>query len=110
MNVVKKFIMLGLKPETILGKFSIGFILAYFLLFAVFMVLAGSGQEAGATLYSNLVLAIPGSLAGISAVSALITGALGILISRDRSLLVFISSATGLYLIVVTVVEILFKI
>ncbi len=102
--------MLGLKPETILGKFSIGFILAYFLLFAVFMVLVGSGQKADDTLYSNLVLTIPGALAGLSAVAALVTGALGIIRSRERSLLVFISSATGLYLIIAIVVEILFKI
>ena len=98
---------IGLKPETILGKCSIGLILGYFVLFAVFMILVGTGQSAGDDIYGNLVLTIPGFLAGICAVSALVTGTIAIVKSKERSLFAFIAAGTGLYLIIVTLVEFL---
>ncbi len=94
-------------PKTSLGKWSVGLILIFFLLFATFQLLVASGQRGGATFFSNLVLTIPILLAGISGVLAFFTGIAGIVKSAERSVLVFLAAAMGLFIVVFWLGEIL---
>lgn len=49
-------------PKTDLGKWSVGLIVVFFLLFAAFRILVVSGQRGGETFFSNPILAILGML------------------------------------------------
>jgi len=98
---------ISLKPKTTMGKWSTGLIIAFFLFFAVVGILAASGQHGDDT-FSFTALTIPILLAGVSAVSALVTGIIGIVKSRERSVLVFLATAIGLYLLILSLGEILF--
>ena len=95
-------------PRTIMGKWSTGLIIAFFLFFAVFLILVALGQRGGDTFFSNLALTIPMLLAGVSGVSALVTGIIGIVKSRERSVLVFLATAIGLVVLIFSLGEILF--
>ena len=94
-------------PKTALGKWSTGLIIAFFLFVAVCLIQVALGQGGGDTFFSNLTLGIPGLLAGVSALSALVTGIIGIVKSRERSALVFLATALGLYMLLVALGEIL---
>jgi len=91
-----------------MGKWSTGLIIAFLLFLAVFLILVASGQRGGDTFFSNLALTIPMLLAGVSGVSALVTGIIGIVKSRERSVLVFMATAIGLFVLVFSLGEILF--
>jgi len=91
-----------------MGKWATGLIIAFLLFFAVFLILVASGQRGGDTFFSNLALTIPMLLAGVSGVSALVTGIIGIVKSRERSVLVFLATAIGLFVLVFSLGEILF--
>jgi UDP-N-acetylmuramyl pentapeptide phosphotransferase/UDP-N-acetylglucosamine-1-phosphate transferase len=67
-------------------------IIAFFLFVAVCLILGALGQGGGDTFFSNLTLGIPGLLAGVSAVSAFLTGIISIIKSRERSVLVFLAN------------------
>ncbi|NQT31443.1 MAG: hypothetical protein HQ588_03835 [Deltaproteobacteria bacterium] len=99
---------ISLKPKSTMGKWSTGLIIAFLLFFAVFLILVASGQRGGDTFFSNLSLTIPMLLAGVSGVSALVTGIIGIVKSRERSVLVFMATAIGLFVLVFSLGEILF--
>jgi UDP-N-acetylmuramyl pentapeptide phosphotransferase/UDP-N-acetylglucosamine-1-phosphate transferase len=83
---------ISLKPKTTMGKWSTGLIIAFFLFVAVCLILGALGQGGGDTFFSNLTLGIPGLLAGVSAVSAFLTGIISIIKSRERSVLVFLAN------------------
>jgi hypothetical protein len=97
----------NLKPKTTMGKWSTGLIIAFFLFSAVFLILVASGQRGGDTFFSFTALTIPGLLAGVSAVSAFLTGIIGIIKSRERSVVVFLATAIGLFLLMLLIGEIL---
>ena len=99
---------ISLKPKTTMGEWSTGLIIAFFLFFAVFLILVASGQRGGGTFFSNLALTIPMLLAGVSGVSALVTGIIGIVKSRERSVLVFLVTVIGLFVLIFSLGEILF--
>ena len=94
-------------PESRLGKWSVGLIIVFLLLFATLQLLVASGQQGGATFFSNLVLAIPGSLGGISGVFAFFTGIVAIIKSKERSVPVFLAAAMGLFILIFLLGEIL---
>jgi len=94
-------------PITCLGKWSVGLILLFFLLFATFQLLVASGQRGGATFFSNLALTIPIFLAGTSGVLAFLTGVAGIIKNKERSVLVFLAATMGLFVLVFWLGEIL---
>jgi len=99
---------ISLKPKSTMGKWSTGLIIAFLLFLAVFLILVASGQRGGDTFFSNLALTIPMLLAGVSSVSALVTGIIGIVKSRERSVLVFLATAIGLFVLVFSLGEVLF--
>ena len=94
-------------PRTLLGKWSVGLIITFFLLFAALILVAASGQEGGDTFSDNLTLAIPGLGAGAAGILAFFTGIIGITRSKERSVLVFVAAAIGLLVLLSVLGEIL---
>jgi len=94
-------------PKTKAGKWSVGLIIVFFVLFGVFQLLVASGQRGGATFFYNLVLTIPIFLAGISGIFAFIIGLISIIKSKERSVLVFIATAIGLFVLIFVLGEFL---
>jgi hypothetical protein len=106
----KNSMRISVKPKTKLGKWSIGLIIIFFLLVAMCLILMALGQGVGDTFFSNLILGIPGFLAGVSVISAFIIGLVSIIKSRERSILVFLAMAIGFYILMVALGEILYSI
>ena len=90
-------------PKTALGKWSIGLIVGSI----VFVLLAVLTDK----VFSNLANTIPNTLmllAGISGASAFFTGIIGIIKSKDRSVIVFIATIIGFYILLVVGFVVLF--
>jgi len=94
-------------PKTLLGKWSVKFITIFILLLAIFYLVANSGQRGGDTFFSNLWLATPILIAGASGILAFITGIIGVVKYRERSVLVFISIVLGFFVLLFILGEIL---
>ena len=95
-------------PETTLGKWSVALIIGFIVLLGVFQLLVASGQRGGETFFSNLVLTIPMLIAGGSGVSAFATGLIGIIKSRERSVIVYLAALIGLFVLLFGIGEIVF--
>jgi len=95
-------------PKTCLGKWSIWLIIAFIVLLTSFQILVASGQRGGDTFFGNLALSIPMLIAGIVGISAFFIGIVGIIKSRERSVLVFISVIIGLFILLFVLGEFLF--
>jgi hypothetical protein len=87
-------------PRTLLGKWSTGLIGGLILFFALMVLLVASGQRGGDTFFSNLALSIPGLLAGLCGIGAFFTGAIAVILSRERSGLVFLTVIIGLFVLI----------
>jgi len=84
-------------PKTFLGKWSVGLIVAFFLLLATGMfVVSVLGQTGGETFFDNPVISIPMLGAGAGAIAAFFTGVSAIVRNKERSVFVFVSSLIGL--------------
>ncbi len=95
-------------PKTALGKWSAALILAFIVFLISFQLIAASGQRGGETFFSNLVLAVPMLIAGISGVSAFVTGLIGVIRSRERSIIVYLATVIGLLVLLFGLAEIIF--
>ncbi|MDD3840846.1 MAG: hypothetical protein PHP06_09810 [Clostridia bacterium] len=95
-------------PQTRLGKWSVGLIIVFFLLFALFQFLVATGQRGDATIFDNLVLTIPIFIAGIAGIASFITGLTSIMKSKERSVFVFLASVIGLFVMLFVLGEIIF--
>ena len=102
-------------PTTILGKWSVGLIVAMPILFLIgtsFNNIFYPSKPAGATILADIA-ARPAltltMLAGITAgISAFVTGLLAIFRQKDYTLLVYLSSLLGAFLVLFLMGEILF--
>lgn len=94
-------------PKTCLGKWSVGLICSFFLIFGLFLIFIALGQQGGGTFFGNLKLAIPFLLSGIMGVASFFTGIIGIIKNKERSILVFLSTAIGFLVLVFMLGEIL---
>lgn len=85
-------------PKTKAGKWSVGLIIAFLLLFV------GASQLLPATSVPNPVLGLVNVVAvitaGISGVAAFFTGLISIIKSKERSFLVFITTVIGLFVLI----------
>ncbi len=88
-----------LLPKTVLGKWAIGLILAFFLFLIIGMTVVATGQIGGNTIFDNLYISIPMLSAGICAIASFITGIISIIWKKERSILIFISSIIGLVIL-----------
>jgi hypothetical protein len=99
---------INLMPKTLLGKWSVLLIIVFFLFFELFQILVASGQRGGEKFFSNLWLTIPILIAGISGISAFFTGIIGIIKSKETSVLVFLAVLIGLFVLWFCLGEILY--
>jgi hypothetical protein len=99
-------------PKTTLGKWSVGLGVAGFLFFVVFIIEVALGFRGGDTLdlsdFSQILPGIPIMLAGVSFISAMVTGIIGIVKYKERNILVFLAAAAGLFVLLLVGGEFLF--
>jgi len=102
-------------PKTNIGKWSVGLILAMFILFFIGSSLTNSLYESvssGSTIIEDIVsrpFLVISMLVGFSAgISAFVTGLIGIIKLKERSVLVYMATIIGALLIVILVGEVLF--
>lgn len=90
-------------PKTILGKWSVGLFVAFIIVVLVPMVADLTGQSGGNTIFDNLYLFgnlyLPGFLGAITGIAAFITGLIGIVKFKERSILVFIATVVGFFVL-----------
>jgi len=94
--------------KTRLGKWSVGLIVIFFLSLATLYFFIALGQRGGEGFFSNLLLAIPGLVAGISGIFAFFTGIISIFKHKERAVFVFLSTAIGFLVLFWCLAEILF--
>ncbi len=94
--------------DTILGKWSLKLIIGFLILLGLFIASAASGQKGGEAFIDNLWLSIPMSLATICAIAASITGCVGIVKDKERSVFVYFSTAIGFLVLLFLLGEFLF--
>lgn len=92
-------------PRTVLGKWSVGFIVAFFAFLASLLLFAASGETGGNTFFDNPRLGFSGIFAAMSALAAFFTGIFSIIRSRERSVLVFVATAIGFLVLLFLVGE-----
>ncbi len=96
------------KPKSTLGTWSIGLIIALAIFVGLFFMFIALGERGGATFFSNLKLTIPGLLAAASGICAFFTGIISIIKSKERAILVFLSTILGLLVLLWSLAEVLF--
>lgn len=94
-------------PKTVLGKWSVGLIVVFFLSLALLLLFILFNQRGGETFFSNPILAIPVFLMGISGVTGFFAGIFSIIESKERAVLVFLSTAVGFLVLLFAIGEIL---
>ena len=87
-------------PKTSWGKWSVGLIVALILFFVLFVILVASGQRGDEKFFSNLLLTVPMLLAGTCGVAAFVTGLIGIIKSKERSILAYLAIFIGFEIMV----------
>jgi predicted Abi (CAAX) family protease len=93
-------VRIAVLPKTSWGKWSVGLIAAFILFLALFLILVLSGQRGGETFFSNLLLTVPMLIAGTCGVAAFVTGLIGIIKSKERSILVYLAILIGFEILV----------
>jgi len=78
------------------------------LFFILFLILVAFGHRGGDTFFDNMRLSTPILIAGISGISAFFTGIIGVIKSRERSIIVFISTVVGFFALLFLLGELLF--
>jgi len=99
---------ISLLPRSALGRWSVGLLAAFAVFFAAFELLVASGQRGGETFFSNLALTIPILLAGTSGVLTFLTGLIGVVRNRERSILVFLAMLVGFFILLFSIGEVAF--
>ena len=83
-------------PSTKPGKWSIGLAIGVFLFYFLSRLIVVLGnQRGGEEFFSNLFIAIPVLLAGLSGVAAFFTGIVGVVKDKERSILVILAILFG---------------
>ncbi len=95
-------------PKTKLGKWSTGLAGVFIVMMLIFYGIVALGQTGGETFFDNIALAIPITLAGISAIAGLITGLIAVIKQRERSVLVCVAILIGALVTLFAGGEILF--
>jgi len=83
-------------PKTTLGKWSVGLIIAFFLLLATGMIVVSVfHQTGGNTIFDNLWISVPMLGAGASAIAAAFVGIVSVWRQKERAVLVFVPITIG---------------
>lgn len=94
-------------PGTAFGKWAVGFVISFFLFFALFSLIVASGQKGGDTFYENLYLAVPALLAAFSGILAVITGGISVFRDKERAASVYLATIIGFLVLIFCLGEIL---
>ena len=81
---------IGIVPKSALGWWSVGLFVAWILFFVLADVLIGTSPD------ENIAFAYGLAISGIGT-AAFVTGLISIIKSKERSILVFLATAIGLY-------------
>jgi len=100
--------MIYFNPKTKLGRWSVILITAFFIGLSIFYLLVASGMRGGETFFSNIPLAINWITIAILGISSFFTGIISIIKSKERSILVFISTIIGFLILFFVLGEFLF--
>ena len=95
-------------PRTILGRWSLGLMMAFFVFMAVFAVAAVRGADGGDTFFSNLALSLPVLLAAICGAASFVIGLIAMIRSKERAILVMLATVVGCNVLLFALGEILF--
>jgi hypothetical protein len=95
-------------PETRAGKLSAWLIVGFILLLALFFVLVAAGQRGGEGFFDNLLLTVPMLIAGTCAIVSLVVGIVGVVKSRERSVIVYVAMLIGLLVLFWVIAELAF--
>ena len=83
---------ISILPKTLSGWWSVGLVIASLAFFVLFDVILGPGPDYNMALAYTLTIVI----AGIS-VAVFAAGLIGVIKSKERSVLVFVAMVTGFY-------------
>ena len=86
---------ISILPKTSLGKWSTGMIFAALLMVVVSIIEVVSGSRGGVTFHVTSVWQITNLLVVVFAISSMVIGIIGIVKSKERSILVFVATALG---------------
>ena len=102
---MKKFSFL---PKTKLGKWSVGLIIIFFLLIILGnFIVKVQGPRDDQTFFDNPILSIPVLFAGFAGILAFFTGIVATLKLKERSIIVFVATTFGLFILFFVLGEIL---
>lgn len=82
-------------PKTLLGKWSVGLIVLFFVLLGSGRFVAQATGGGGETFFDNIPLALTMLGAGLSGASAFVVGLFGVIKQRERSALVYVAMLIG---------------
>jgi len=89
-------VQINILPKTSLDRWSVGLAGTFILFFALFQILVDSGQRGPIFLGSHPVPFInPLYAVGTAGISALVTGLISIIKSKEQSILVFLAALIG---------------
>jgi len=99
-------------PKTKLGKWAVRLIAGFFLLFILVQIIAAVGRNQGAfdsDSFNAYQILIPATIipAGICGIAAFFTGIISIIKSKERSVLVFLTTVIGFLVLIFVLGEIL---
>ncbi|HEX6914276.1 MAG TPA: hypothetical protein VF145_03495 [Chitinophagaceae bacterium] len=99
----------GLMPATPAGQWSLFLGIAFLLCFGAFWLMEAIdlNREPVPSFFSNPLLSIPLFLAGVTATLSAVFGLMAIIAKHERSVLVFLSVATGIAVFLFSMAEIL---
>lgn len=90
-------------PKTTLGKWTVGLFGAFTVAVLIPMVADLTRQPGGSTIFDNLYLFgnlhLPGFLATVTGIATFITGLISIAKFKERSILVFIATIIGFFVL-----------
>lgn len=82
-------------PKSVVGKVSVGFLVAFIVIFAVFFLIAMSGEKGGDTFADNLWLSVPGISAAACGIVAFFTSLVALIKEKDFTVLVILAFIFG---------------
>ena len=96
---------ISILPKSSLGKWSVGLAAAFILLSILFAVLVGLGGVRPGQIPLIMIATVT---FGISGIAAFVTGLIGIIKNKERSILVFLAVAAGFFCLTFFLGEFLF--
>jgi hypothetical protein len=95
---------ISMLPKTSLGKWSTGLIIAALLMVVVSIIEVVLGSRGGVTFHVTGAWQITNLLVVVFAISSMVIGIIGIVKSKERSILVFVATALGVLVVVLVLI------